>query len=130
MRKIWGAVELTGAPLWQVVHPETTVADGLTSYPAATWELGCNDRHRAGRLRYNNRAENSHISICRRECKLQRFKSYGSSQKFLAIHAAISKTVKVRHHLISRHTLYHLRTEAMATWVTATLEGFCFACKC
>ena len=50
-------------------HPEAIVTDGLASYPAAASELGCKDRHRAGRLRDNNRAENSHLSIRRRERK-------------------------------------------------------------
>ena len=58
----------------QGVHPETIVTDGLASYPAAARELECNDRHRAGRLRDNNRAENFHLLIRRRERKQQRFK--------------------------------------------------------
>ena len=49
----------------QGIHPETIVTDGSASYPAAAGELGCKDRHRAGGLRDNNRAENSHISIRR-----------------------------------------------------------------
>ena len=36
----------------------------------------------------NNRAENSHQPTRRRERKMQRFKSAGSAQKFLSIHAA------------------------------------------
>ena len=53
----------------QGVPPETIVTDGLASYRAATRELGCRDRHRPGRLRENNRAENSHLPIRRRERK-------------------------------------------------------------
>jgi putative transposase len=45
----------------QGVRPETIITDGLASYPAAARELGYKDRHRAGRLRDNNRAENSHL---------------------------------------------------------------------
>lgn len=40
--------------------PEAIVTDGLRSYPAAMKVLGCQKRHRPGRLRDNNRAENSH----------------------------------------------------------------------
>ena len=107
----------------QSVHPETVVTDGLASYFAAARELGCKGRHRAGRLRDNNRAENSHLSIRRRECKQQRFKSQGSAQRFLATHAAVYNTFNVQRHLIHRSTFRHLRTEAMATWVAATASA-------
>ena len=53
------------------VEPETITTDGLRSYPAALTILGLIDRHRPGRLRDNNRAENSHLSIRRRERKMQ-----------------------------------------------------------
>ena len=107
----------------QGVHPETIVTDGLASYPAAARELACKDRHRAGRLRDNNRAENSHLSIRRRERKQQRFKSQGSAQRFLATHAAVYNTFIVQRHLISRRTLRHLRGNAMTTWMAATASG-------
>ena len=45
----------------QGVHPEAIVTDGLASYRAALRELGCKERHRPGRLRDNNRVENSHL---------------------------------------------------------------------
>ena len=57
------------------VHPETIVTDKLASYGAAVRELGCQDRHRPGRMPGNNRAENSHLVIRRRERKQQKFKS-------------------------------------------------------
>ena len=107
----------------QGIHPETIVTGGLTSYPAAARELGCSERHRAGRLRDNNRIENSHLSIRRRERKQQRFKSQGSAQRFLATHAAVYNTFNVQRHLISRRSLRYLRTEAMATWAAATASG-------
>jgi hypothetical protein len=44
--------------------------------------LGLARRHRVGGLRENNRAENSHLVIRRRERKQQRFKSQGSAQRF------------------------------------------------
>ena len=73
----------------QPVEPETIATDGLGSYGAALNQLGLKDRHRPGRLRENNRAENSHLPIRRRERKRQRFKSQASAQRFLTTHAAI-----------------------------------------
>jgi transposase-like protein len=64
------------------------VTDGLGSYAAALKKLGLADRHHPGRLRKNNRAENSHLSIRRREWKMQGFKSQASAQRFLTTHAA------------------------------------------
>ena len=103
----------------QGIHPETIVTDGLASYRAATCEIGCTDRHRPGRLRENNRAENSHLPIRRRERKQQRFKSQGSAQRFLAIHAAVYNTFNVQRHMIRRSTFRHLRAEALKTWAAA-----------
>ena len=104
----------------QGIHPETIVTDGLASYRAAFNELGCADCHQPGRLRNNNRAENSHLPIRRRERKQQRFKSQGSAQRFLDTHAVVYNTFNVQRHLIRRSTLRHLRTEAMVTWAAAT----------
>jgi putative transposase len=54
----------------QPVEPEAIVTDGLPSYGSALIELALDHLHRAGRLRENNRAENSHLPIRRRERKM------------------------------------------------------------
>jgi transposase-like protein len=54
--------------------PRLVVTDKLRSYGAAFRELHLTCRHRQG-LRNNNRAENSHQVVRRRERKIQRFKS-------------------------------------------------------
>ena len=74
--------------------PETFMTDDLRSYSAAARDLGMERRHRTGRWR-NHRAENSHQPTRRRECKMQRFKSAGSAQRFLSTHAAVYKTFNV-----------------------------------
>jgi hypothetical protein len=56
--------------------------------------------HRPGRLRDNNRAENSHLLIRRRERKMQRLKSAQSAQQFLTAHAAIYNKFALQPHLI------------------------------
>lgn len=59
----------------QPVEPEAIVTDGLGSYVSALKELDLHHLHRPGRLRENNRAENSHLPVRRRERKMQGFKS-------------------------------------------------------
>jgi transposase-like protein len=49
----------------QRVEPESIVTDGLASYGSALKLLRLQNRHRPGRLRDNNRAENSHLPIRR-----------------------------------------------------------------
>jgi transposase-like protein len=71
----------------------------------------------------NNRAENSHLSIRRRERKQQKFKSQGSAQRFLVAHAAIYNTFNIQRHLISRSTLRQFQAEARAAWTAATMAA-------
>ena len=102
------------------IHPESFATDNLASYGAAFQELHCNDRHRPGRMLDNNRAENSHLAIRRRERKQQRFKSQRSAQRFLATHTAIYNNFNVQRHLIRRSTLRLFRAEVDHTWAAAT----------
>ncbi len=104
----------------QGIHPETITTDKLASYSAAARDLGLTDRHRPGGMHANNRAENSHLVIRRRERKQQKFKSQGSAQRFLSSHAAVYNTFNVQPHLISRPTLRRFRAEAHQTWAAAT----------
>src|SRR3984893_5210574 len=54
--------------------PKRVTTDKLRSYGAAFRHLGLSCNHEQG-LRQNNRAENSHQAVRRRERKMQRFKS-------------------------------------------------------
>ncbi len=100
--------------------PEVMITDKLRSYGAARAQLGLTTRHEQG-LRMNNRAENSHQPIRRRECKMQRFKSPGSAQRFLSAHAAVYNTFNIERHLVSRKTMKAFRTAAMAAWCGVTV---------
>ena len=98
--------------------PKLAVTDKLRSYAAAFQALRLTCRHEQG-LRKNNRAENSHQVVRRRERKLQRFKSARSAQCFLSMHAAVHNTFNFQRHLVSRSTLRIFRAEAAPQWSDA-----------
>jgi transposase-like protein len=104
----------------QGVHPEAITTDKLPSYGAAVRDLGLASVHRPGGMRANNRAENSHLAIRRRERKQQKFKSQGSAQRFLATYGPIYNTFNLQPHLVRRPTLRTLRAEAHRAWAVAT----------
>jgi transposase-like protein len=102
--------------------PTVILTDRLRSYGSAFRDLRLISRHKQG-LRANNRAENSHQVVRRRERKMQGFKSPGSAQRFLNLHAAVYNTFNVQRHLISRSTLRVFRGEATKQWHAATLAA-------
>src|SRR5258707_7182589 len=102
--------------------PKLLTTDKLGSYGAAFRHIHLTCPHEQG-LRANNRAENSHQVVRRRERKMQRFKSARSAQRFLSIHAAVHNTFNLQRHLISRSTLRIFRAEPTAQWQEAVAAG-------
>jgi putative transposase len=98
--------------------PKLLVTDKLRSYGSAFRQLQLTCPHEQG-LRKNNRAENSHQPVRRRERKMQRFKSARSAQRFLSMHAAVHNTFNLQRHLVSRSTLRTFRAEAASEWRNA-----------
>src|SRR5438128_167593 len=98
--------------------PKLLTTDKLGSYGSAFRHLHLACPHEQG-LRANNRAENSHQAVRRRERKMQRFKSARSAQRFLSVHAAVHNTFNLQRHLVSRATLRTFRAEAAAHWQDA-----------
>ena len=98
--------------------PSRVVTDKLLSYPSAFRSIGLTAEHDRS-LRANNRAENSHQPVCRRERKLQRFNTPGSAQRFLSIHSATYDTFYHQRHLGRRAYYNELRTASFDAWRTA-----------
>jgi putative transposase len=98
------------------------VTDKLRSYGAALREISFSGSHEQ-ELRANNRAENSHQPVRRRERKMQGFKSAKSAQRFVSVDAAVYNTFNVQRHLMSRPTHRQFRTAAHQSWSDATAAG-------
>lgn len=103
----------------QPVGLQTITTDGLASYGAALEVLDLRHLHRPGRLRENNRVEDSRLPIRRRERHQQRFRSQASAQRILTTQAAIYNTFNIQRHLISRPALRRFRAEAATAWAAA-----------
>ena len=95
--------------------PDRMITDDLRSYSAAARDLRIENHHERGQWQ-NNWAENSHHPTRQRERKMQRFKSPGSAQKFLSIHAAVYNIFNVQRHLATRQAHRTLRSAAIDRW--------------
>ena len=95
--------------------PGDIVTDRLRSYGAALRELGLAEAQVTGRW-MNNRVENSHQPLRRRERAMQRFRQMRSLQKFAAVHSSVHNHFNQERHLYSRANFKQLRTAALEEW--------------
>lgn len=100
--------------------PSTIVTDKLMSYSAAIRDLGLTATHHRAKWK-NNRAENSHQPVRRRERAMKGFKSPGSAQRFLSAHAAFYNHFNMRRHLVSAGEHHERRDQAQTAWHAAAL---------
>ncbi|MEQ8403402.1 MAG: IS6 family transposase [Silicimonas sp.] len=97
--------------------PECIVTDKLKSYGAAMRELGIDEsRHETSGRWINNRTENSHLPLRRRERAMLRFRRMRSLQKFTAVHGSVQNHFNQERHLYSRSNFKQNRTAALAEW--------------
>ena len=95
--------------------PRVMVTDKLRSYDAAKREIMPGVEHRSHKG-LNNRAENSHQPIRRREWIMKRFKSRRHLQRFVSIHDPIANLFQIPRHDISSGHHRELRSAAMKLW--------------
>ncbi len=91
------------------------VTDRLPSYGAALKALGAEDLQATGRW-LNNRVENSHLPLRRRERAMLRFRRMRSLQKFAAVHASVHNLFNQERHLSSRNIFKLNRAAALDEW--------------
>ncbi len=104
----------------QGVHPRRMITDKLKSYGAAKRKLRLSVRHLSHKG-LNNRAENSHLPLRKRERIIQRLPSPGGCQRFLTVFSAgrnIFVPPVANANALTRHI--H-RLQAFAQWNTATI---------
>jgi putative transposase len=95
--------------------PRVMITDKLRSYDAAKREIMPGVEHRSHKG-LNNRAENSHQPVRRRERIMKRFKSKQHLQRCVSIHDPIANLFHIpRHDNPSSHHR-ELRAEAMKLW--------------
>ena len=95
--------------------PRVVVTDKLASYPPALKRVLPRTEHRRHKG-LNNRAENSHRPVRKRERVLQRFKSPAHAQRFLEPFGALCNHFRSRRHLLSAPEYRQLRTERFQQW--------------
>ena len=92
------------------------VTDKLRSYSAAMRVIGNAARQECTGRWINNRAENSHQPLRRRERAMLRFRRMQTLQKFAAVHGTVHNHFNQERHLTSRETYKRNRSVALAEW--------------
>ncbi|AOX18453.1 transposase (plasmid) [Kozakia baliensis] len=103
----------------QGIRPARLVTDKLGSYGAARRKLRLTVRHLSHKG-LNNRAENSHLPLRKRERVMQKFRSPGGCQRFVFVFSAV-RNLFVPPHSIDNALSRHIhRIRAFVQWNNAT----------
>jgi putative transposase len=102
----------------QGVAPKRMITDKLRSYGAARRQVMPTVEHRSHKG-LNNRAENSHVPLRKRERMMQGFRSPGSLQRFVSVFSAIRNLFVPPRSKRSALTTHIHRVHAMAEWKAA-----------
>ena len=93
--------------------PEHIITDRLASYKSALRSLGAIQKQQTQRW-LNNRAENSHLPVRRKERSMNSFRLMRTLQMFSSVHASIYNHFNLERHLYRRQDFKENRTQAMA----------------
>lgn len=96
--------------------------DKLGSYDAARRQIMPHVKHRSHKS-LNNRAENSHVPLKKRERMMQRFRSLGSLQRFVSIFSALRYLFVPPLSKRNAIQVYIHRLTAMTEWKAVTADA-------
>jgi putative transposase len=96
-------------------EPRVIITDKLASFVPAIRRVRRTTEHRRHK-RLNNRAENSHLPVRKRERVLQRFKSAQHAQSFLEPFSAVCNHFRPRRHRLSAHHYREIMRDRFHTW--------------
>jgi putative transposase len=99
--------------------PRVIITDKLKSYGAAKRDILPGVEHRQHRY-LNNRAENFHQPTRQRERRMQRFKSSGHAQRFLAAYGPMAQHFRPRWHRLSAPAYRQVMRERFQVWAEIT----------
>ena len=99
----------------QRTTPRVMVTDKLRSYSAAKVGLMPGVEHRSHKG-LNNRAENSHLPVRRRERRMMRFKSARQCQRFVSTHGQIANLFLLHRKHLTAADHRKLRAHAISIW--------------
>lgn len=96
-------------------QPRVIVTDKLASYVPAIKRVLPNSEHRRHK-RLNNRAENSHRPVRKRERAMQRFTSPEQAQRFLETFSAVCNHFRPRRHRLAATHYRQIMRERFEQW--------------
>ncbi|EIM29983.1 hypothetical protein MicloDRAFT_00013040 [Microvirga lotononidis] len=99
----------------QGMAPRHIVTDKLSSYGAARRQVMPSVEHRSHKG-LNNRAENSHLPLAKRERMMQGFQSVGGLQRFTSVISAVSNLFVPPHSRRAALATHLHRLQAIAAW--------------
>jgi len=98
--------------------PRRIITDKLRSYGAAKRDVAPGLDHWSHKG-LNNRAENSHLPLRKRERTMQRFRSPGGLQRFVSMHSATRDSFSVPARRCAALMIRYHRLEAFEAWKIA-----------
>ena len=102
----------------QGCQPKRMVTDKLRSYGAARRQVMPDVEHRSHKG-LNNRAENSHLTLRKRERVMQRFRSPGALQRFVSVFSAVRNLFVPTRSKKTAIDVHQHRLRAIAHWRNA-----------